>query len=462
VSFALVDPGSDAVAIHPLGESQLADWLGAAEPRIAQWVRASGFKAAAGSTCLVPAADGGLAMVLLGLQETGDAIGAGIWDYAGLPRGLPAGRYRLDGRLDPPTAARACLGWALGTYRFERYRKADPVEATLEWPATADRGDVLRQAAAIALARDLINTPANDLGTAALAEAARELAGRHGAAFSEIVGDDLLAQGYPTIHAVGRASVNPPRLIDIRWGDPSHPTVTVVGKGVVFDSGGLDIKPSGGMLMMKKDMGGAAHALALGSMVMDARLKVRLRVLVPAVENAISGNAFRPLDVIRTRKGITVEVGNTDAEGRLILCDALAEADAEKPDMIIDYATLTGAARVALGPELPALFCNSEALAGALLECGTAVDDPMWRLPLWAPYREMLKSQVADTSSTGSGPFAGSVTAALYLEKFVSAGTAWAHFDLYAWNARSRPGRPEGGEAMSVRAAYEMLRRRFG
>jgi leucyl aminopeptidase len=300
------------------------------------------------------------------------------------------------------------------------------------------------------------------MGPAELAQAAQDLAAEFDAAVEVIVGQDLLDRDYPAIHAVGRASPRAPRLIDLRWGNPEHPKVTIVGKGVCFDTGGLDLKPSSAMLIMKKDMGGAAHALALGRMIMMAGLPVRLRVLVPAVENVVSGDSFKPQDVLKTRKGLTVEVGNTDAEGRLILCDALAEADSEKPELLIDFATLTGAARVALGPDLPALMCNDDALANDLTEAGSAVDDPMWRLPLWAPYRKGLDSKVADINNVTTNGFAGAITAGLFLQEFVSKGTPWAHLDTYAWNGSARPGRPEGGEALGLRAAYAVIAKRFG
>jgi leucyl aminopeptidase len=353
------------------------------------------------------------------------------------------------------------LGWALGCYAFTRYKARKRSFADLVWPAGADRGLVERLARGIGRARDLINTPTEHLGPTELAGAVEDLAARHDARCRIIAGEALLRENYPMIHAVGRASASPPALADLTWGDDAAPKVTLVGKGVCFDSGGLDLKPSGGMRLMKKDMGGAATLMGLASAVMDARLPVRLRLLVPAVENAVSGNAFRPLDVIRTRKGTTVEIGNTDAEGRLILCDALTEADAEKPTLLIDMATLTGAARTALGPELPALFSQDEALAADLLRAGEAVQDPLWRLPLWPPYRKMLKSSVADINNVSDSPFAGAITAALYLQEFVAKETSWAHIDTYAWNLSSRPGRPEGGEALALRALYRLIDSRF-
>ncbi len=447
------------VPITPVAAAGLDAWLAAAEGRIAAWVRATGFKAKAGEVALLPDDRGGLARVLLGVEA---ADRTGLWDYAGLPGSLPAGRYAVDSAIEPADATRAALGWALATYRFDRYTRMDAAEAELVWPKGADRGHVERAAAGTALARDLINTPANDLGPTRLAEEARALAKAYKAKFSVLVGDQLLKKNYPTIHAVGRGATDAPRLIDFTWGDPSHPKVTLVGKGVCFDTGGYDIKPSSGMLTMKKDMGGSAQVLGLARMIMDAGLKVRLRVLVPAVKNMISGDAFLPMDVIRTRKGLTVEIGNTDAEGRLILCDALAEADSEKPDLLLDYATLTGAARVALGTDLPALFSNDDAVAADWLGCGVAEDDQVWRLPLHAPYKAMLKTRIADLSNTGSAPFAGAITAALFLEHFVSPTTRWAHIDLMAWNTRDRPGRPEGGEAMAMRSAFRMIEQRFG
>ena len=454
----LASAGAATVPIEPIERNRLAAWLGRQSAALKSWVASTGFKAEAGSISLVPGANGRLARVLVGTEP-----GEDLWAFAGLPTTLPAANsYAIMADLKPEAATRAALGWALGSYAFTRYKKATATPARLVWPARADRARVTREAAAIAMARDLINTPAADMGPSHLAEAARALARRRGARFSVIVGDELLRRNYPSIHAVGRAAANKPRLIDFTWGNPRDPKVTLVGKGVCFDSGGLDIKPSSNMLLMKKDMGGGAHVLGLADMIMGARLPVRLRVMVPAVENMIAGNAYRPMDIIRTRKGITVEIGNTDAEGRIILCDALAEAAGEKPEMIVDFATLTGAARVALGPDLPVLFSNSDKLAGDLLRHGEAEGDQLWRLPLWQPYRKMMESKAADTSSTGNSPHAGSITAALYLELFVEKDIPWAHFDIMAWNSHARPGRPEGGEAQAIRAVYAMIAERFG
>jgi leucyl aminopeptidase len=451
----LIDRAAEAVEILPLRAQRLEAWIKRQPQPVGQWVRAAAFTAKPGTVCLVPNAEGGLAQVLAGIEE-----GLDRWSLAALPTSLPKGDYRLADSVGDADAEAACFAWAIGAYRFQRYKKRDGDLARLVWPAGVDRAAVRRLVAALTLARDLINTPAEDMGPPHLADAVKEVAKAHKASFSVTVGDDLLKKNYPAIHAVGRAAARPPRLIDLSWGS-SGPRLTLVGKGVCFDTGGLDLKPSSGMLMMKKDMGGAALMLALAQMIMDAGVKVRLRLLIPAVENAVSGNAYRPLDVIRTRKGITVEIGNTDAEGRVILCDALAEAqgtrEADKPDLIIDAATLTGAARVALGPELPALFCNDDDIADAILRHGKAEDDPLWRLPLHKGYRSMLDSKVADINNVSSGSFAGAITAALYLQEFIDPGMNWVHIDTYAWNPRDRPGRPEGGEAPCLRALFSFV-----
>ncbi len=447
----------EAVPITPLREAALARWLAGAGLAWRGWVESTGFTAKPGELSLAPGENGRLARVLVGVEEH-----QSLWTLAGLPQSLPAGSYRLDAPLGAAVAGKAALGWALGSYRFERYRKEAKPAAVLVWPKGADRAAVEAARDGLFLARDLINTPASDMGPAELAAAARQLAEKHGAEIAVIEGEALLKHNYPLIHAVGRASARAPRLIDLTWGGAGDPKVTLVGKGVCFDSGGLDLKPAGGMLMMKKDMGGAATMLGLASMVMAARLPVRLRLLVPAVENSVSGNAMRPLDIVKSRKGTTVEIGNTDAEGRLVLADALAEAASERPALIVDCATLTGAARVALGPELPALFSNDDELATALLRHGTAEEDPLWRLPLWRPYRRLLESKTADINNVSDGSFAGAVIAALFLEEFVEASTPWMHIDSYGWNAKSRPGRPEGGEGLAMRALFAMLRERFG
>ncbi len=451
------ETASDATPIWPVAKPDFAAWSETQAPEVRTWLKQSNFKPKAGATCLLPAADGALAGVVLGLGENPD-----LWAYGGLAACLPPGDYRIATELDTDAATGAAIAWALGSYRFTRYRKSENEFATLGLPANADAGLAARTVAGTFLARDLINTPADHMGPSELSGAAEELAGRHGAAFRAVVGEALLAENYPAIHAVGRASDDPPRLIDITWGDAAAPKLTLVGKGVCFDTGGLDLKTSAGMLKMKKDMGGSATVLGLAEMVMDAGLPVRLRVLVPAVENAVAGNAYRPGDIIATRKGLSVEVGNTDAEGRIVLCDALADGDAEAPDLMIDCATLTGAARVALGPDLPALFTDDDGLAADLARHGEAERDPVWRLPLYAPYAERLKSPVADLSNVGDGPFAGAVTAALYLKSFVGEAKAWAHFDTYAWNDADRPGRPKGGEPLAMRTLYAAIAERFG
>ncbi len=377
------------------------------------------------------------------------------------PRFCPLAPTALPMPLTIPRLA--ALAFALGTYRFTRYRKQhDEKELRLELPGNVDGDDLTRIVDGICLARDLINTPANDMGPAELEEAARGVAARHGAVIRSIVGDDLVAENFPLIHAVGRAAARAPRLIDIRWGAPDAPKITLIGKGVCFDTGGLDLKPESAMLNMKKDMGGAACMLALAHMLMDRRAKIRLRVLIPAVENAVSGSAFRPRDVYRARNGTTVEIGNTDAEGRLILADAIALADEEEPELVADMATLTGAARVALGTEVPPFYTDDDGLAAELARCAAREADPVWRLPLWRPYEQLLESKIADINNVSAVNFGGSITAALFLRRFISKATSWLHFDVYAWNQSARPGRPEGGECQVARALYALLMARYG
>ena len=379
-----------------------------------------------------------------------------------LPSVLPAGTYRFANA--PHDARLAALAFALGAYRFTRYRKAKDKPVKLVLPDGVDGDDLTRITDGVTLARDLINTPANDMGPADLEAAARNLAKRHGAKFHSIVGDQLLKQNFPLIHAVGRAAdaKRAPRLIELRWGKAGHPKITLVGKGVCFDTGGLDLKPDSAMLIMKKDMGGAASVLACAHMIMDRGLPVSLRVLIPAVENSVAGDAFRPLDVYSSRKGLNVEIGNTDAEGRLILADALALADEEAPDLLVDMGTLTGAARVALGPELPPYYTDDEMLATELAQHGTQENDPLWRLPLWARYDSMLDSKTADVNNVASGGMAGSIVCALFLKRFVSMAKSWLHFDIYAWTPSAKPGRPEGGECQAARALYALLCARYG
>jgi len=424
-----------------------------------QFADANGYAAKPGGCLILPAPDGQIAQVLFGLEDDAarlrDPFRAGS-----LPGLLPAGTYRFANA--PHDARLAALAFALGSYRFTRYRKGDASEVRLVPPDGVDAAELTRMAEAARLARDLVNTPSNDMGPAELEAAAKQLAERHGAQFKSIVGDELTEQNFPLIHAVGMASPRAPRLIELVWGDASHPKVTLVGKGVCFDTGGLDLKPSSSMLLMKKDMGGAANVLALAQMVMGAGLKLRLRVLIAAVENAVAGNAFRPMDVFPSRKGITVEIGNTDAEGRLILADALALADEEAPDLLIDMGTLTGAARVALGPDLPPFYTQDDTLAAELARCAMAEHDPLWRMPLWAPYDSWLDSKVATINNAPSGGFAGSITCALFLQRFVEHARSWLHLDIFAWTPSAKPGRPEGGECQGARALYKLLSERYG
>jgi len=427
-----------------------------------QFATANDFTAKPGGCLILPTADGRIAQVLFGLEDEA-AKHRDPFRPGSLPGLLPPGVYRFANA--PHDVRLAALAFALGSYRFNRYRKADtsdaPPKVRLVPPDGVDAAELTRLAEAAVLARDLVNTPSNDMGPAELAQAARTVAERYGASFTCIVGDELTQQNFPLVHAVGMASTRAPRLIEFTWGDPAHPKVTLVGKGVCFDTGGLDLKPSSGMLLMKKDMGGAANVLALAQMVMDAKLKLRLRVLIPAVENAVAGNAFRPLDVFPSRKGIMVEIGNTDAEGRLVLADALALADEEKPELLIDLGTLTGAARVALGPDLPPFYTNDEALAAGVARCAVQENDPLWRMPLWPPYDAWLDSKTATITNAPSGGFAGSITCALFLQRFVEQAKSWLHVDIYGWTPSAKPARPEGGECQAARAIYKVLSERY-
>lgn len=452
------DRGQPALKLHLVDRKSFENWLKDQPAPARAAIAAQRFSGKGYELAIVPGEKADDWSVVLGVANVNELS---PWCLAKAAERLPQGQYRLAGQ-EPEIAA---LGWLLAQYRFDRYRKAeDDAGARVLLTTEAARiGEAVRIAEAVALVRDLVNTPASDLGPAELARAVEDAATGLGATLDVIQGD-ALAQGYPMIAAVGRAATREraPRLIELLWGDPTHPRIAIVGKGVCFDSGGLDIKPSSGMLLMKKDMGGAAHALALARLVMQAKLPVRLHLLIPAVENAVSAEAFRPGDVLSSRKGLSVEIGNTDAEGRLILADALARAAEDKPELLIDFATLTGAARVALGPDLPALFANRDDLADDLAAAAKAVSDPMWRLPLWPGYADMLKSSIADINNAGEGGMAGAVTAALFLQKFVPADLPWAHLDTFAWRPAAKPGRPKGGEAIGMRAAWEFLRRRYG
>ena len=447
--------GKKTIPIDLIVTSELESWLAQQKPFIQHWVAASNFKAESYSYCLLPDDKGQLAHVYVGTQEIND-----FWTLGNLAYDLPSGIYEFN-HDNASVLKNAVIAWALGAYRFNRYKKESILPAQLLLSDSLIEQEAQQLVHATYLVRDLINTPTEYMGPAQLAEAVIQLGQPFSTVVNQIVGEDLIRHNYPAIHAVGRASNNSPRLIDLRWGEKTKPKLTLVGKGVCFDSGGLDLKSSSGMALMKKDMGGAANVLGLAYMIMATNLPVNLRVLIPAVENAVSGNAYRPGDIIATRKGLYVEVGNTDAEGRLILADALTEAVTEKPDFLIDFATLTGAARVALGPDLPALFCNKESISADLASKSKQEQDQLWPMPLYQPYREYLNSPFADINNNSSNPYGGAIAAALFLQEFVGFDQPWGHIDLMAWNMTDRPGRPQGGEAMGLRAVWEFLRERY-
>ncbi len=439
-----------ATPIYRVSDKLSAREAGAPEP-LAALARLNGFQGEAGA---VLAGEEG---VLLGVGDESDPFVA-----AAAAERLPEGEYVFASKTAQPVAEAAALAWLFGAYRFDRYKKQKPASARLIAQQGVDVSAAMRAAEATGLVRDLVNTPAGDMTPAKIEDETRRLAGRFGADVECVVGDELLARNFPMIHAVGRAAAVAPRLIDLTWGREDAPKVTIVGKGVAFESGGLNLKPASGMLLMKRDMGGAATALGLAQMIMDAGVNVRLRVLIPAVENAVSGSAYRPGDVLKSRKGLTVEIGNTDAEGRLVLADAMSYGGEEKPAMMITLATLTGAARVALGPDLPPFYTDDEALAADIAEAGAAAFDPVWRLPLWRNYDSMLSSSIADINNSATGTFAGSITAALFLRRFAPEDVSWAHFDIFAWRPKGAPGRPLGGEAQAMRALDRVIARRFG
>ncbi len=446
------------VLLHALLANDLARFLGARSESESRWLKSVGFKAKEGELVLIPDAKGVVAIGVLGLGAGRDPFA-----LAAFSERLPPGDYVLGEVPAEFGGARAALAWALGSYSFDRYRgRSKKDHPRLVLPKGVDGGAITRVAHGVFLVRDLVNTPSNDMGPAELEAAVRKVADAHGARVNVTSGEALLAANYPLIHAVGRASPREPRLIDLKWGSDSHPKVTLVGKGVCFDSGGLDLKNAAGMLTMKKDMGGGASVIALGQMIMDAKLPVRLRVLVPAVENSVSGSAYRPGDVLGSRKGLTIEIGNTDAEGRLVLADALTEADSEKPDLLICIATLTGAARAATGMELPPFFTDDEKLATDLMRHGTAEHDPLWRLPLWRSYEFTLESPVADLNNAPDYNLAGAITAALFLDRFVCETKHWAHLDIPAWVDRPKPGRKKGAEANAIRALLALITERYG
>jgi leucyl aminopeptidase len=448
-----------ARTLHCVQTAALDEWRKAQLPQIGLWLDAHTFTAASGSALLLPG-EGGVRGAVLGIADPHDPFA-----YAHAPYALPPGDWRIEGALDADARRALQLGWGLGAYRYTRYKAPTrlPARLVFEQP-DAETADVL---AACWRVRELVNTPTEHMGPQELENAIRELAQAHGAQVDTIEGDALLEANFPAIHAVGRASHRAPRLIELRWsahadGGEDLPHIVLVGKGVCFDTGGLDIKPAAGMRNMKKDMGGAAHAIALAGLIMTRALPLRLTLLVPAVENAIGPNAFRPGEIVATRKGVSVEIDNTDAEGRVILCDALAYAGEALPDLVFDFATLTGAARIALGPDLPALYSNDDALANDWLAAGERERDPLWRMPLWQPYMRYLTSNVADIANASNTPMAGSITAAIYLQRFVPRGLKWAHLDVYSWNDSDRPGHPAGGEAQGLRAVYALLKARFG
>ncbi|MBB3592925.1 leucyl aminopeptidase [Rhizobium sp. BK529] len=426
---------------------------GTIDPIALDWARKAGYKAESASLLLIPTADGHLGGALFGL---GTNPSEQPYITGKLARALPAGDWHIE--TAPLTANRLSLGFGLGSYRFDRYKSEKSPTATLMIPRDADANEIKRQLAGVFLARDLINTPTNDMGPEQLEAAFRSLATHYKAEMSVIIGDDLLKENFPLVHTVGRASADAPRLLELRWGKKGHRKVTLVGKGVCFDTGGLDIKPASSMLLMKKDMGGAANVMGLALMIMDAKLKVDLRVIIPVVENSISSNAFRPGDIYKSRKGLTVQIDNTDAEGRLILADALAYADEEEPDLLIDMATLTGAARVALGPDLPPFFTDDANLAHDLMEASLETDDPLWRLPLYAGYEKDIRAKFADITNAPAGSMAGAITAALFLKRFVNKAKSWVHFDIFGWAPNERAHSPGGGEAQAIRALYHHIR----
>ena len=447
-----------AVPLTIVSIDAVENWLANQPQRTRNWLNSTGFSGKAGDTALIPSESGAISTAVFITP-----IKPKIWDFAILQKQLPKAIYSVTSEMSPDQATNLSLAWTLSSYYFNKYKTITNEEqpAELVWPESCRRDEATRIAEAVCLVRDLINTPAIDMGPDNLALAAENLSSKHNAEISVTVGDDLLKANFPAIHAVGKANDREPRLIDISWGQPDAPKVTLVGKGVCFDTGGLNIKPTNGMKFMKKDMGGAAHVLGAAHAIMSAELSIRLRVLVPAVENSISGNAMRPGDVVQTRKGLTIEIGNTDAEGRIILSDVLTEAATEKPEMIIDFATLTGAARVALGTELPALFCNDDDLASGLLTAGHDANDPLWHMPLWEGYEKQVDGKVADVNNAPEGGYGGSITAALFLQRFITDDVPWAHIDMMAWNLSNKPGRPEGGEAMGLRAIIKYLEHRY-
>jgi len=450
----LLNADNNGIPLTIIEKHNYENWLNKQTPQSQTWLANIGFTG--NGLALIPNATGELSQALFAVKDASDFFACGD-----LITKLPAGQYLLQ--ADKENKQAICFAWLIGAYKFDRYLKKDNKKA-LASLAVNDQtlvDDAIKYAESTALVRDLVNTPAADMMPEDLAKSAQELAQRFDGEVKHIIGDELLEQNYPTIHAVGRASIHTPRLIDLTWGDKKHPRVTLVGKGVCFDSGGLDMKPAAGMRNMKKDMGGSAHVLGLAQLIMAYKLPINLRVLIPAVENAVSSNALRPGDVVTTRKGLTVEIHNTDAEGRLVLCDALCEAENDEPELVIDFATLTGAMRVALGTELPGFFSTSDEVAAGITLAGSKNSDPVWRMPLYSPYDDLFKSTIADMTNCPTVPFGGAITAALYLQRFVGENTDWVHFDVMAFNTRHLSGRPLGGEAFGMRAVFDYLQQRF-
>lgn len=444
-----------AIPIHIVLKGQLSAWAEGQDESVRAWITANGFTARAGTHCLLPSSTGDVDAVLVGAGDEAD-----LYTLSPLVSRLPKGAYALAAPGDEDLV-QLCVGWGLAHYQYTRYRSVKPRKTQLVWPDGVDRKQVEAIVSAQCLVRDMVTTPTEDMGPDEVQAAVEKVAKKYGAPTRTLTGDQLLEENFPAVHVVGRASHRPPRLVELNWGQDSDPLVCVIGKGVCFDTGGLNLKSATGMRLMKKDMGGAAHALGLAQLIMEHALPVRLKLLIPTVENSVSGNAYRPGDVINTRQGLRVEIGNTDAEGRIIMSDALTLASESKPDFIVDFATLTGAARVALGTDLPAMFCNDAQTARRIWEAGEQVQDPVWEMPLYAGYKRLLKSPVADLNNISSSGMGGAITAALFLESFVGKGLTWCHIDTFAWNQKSRPGRPEGGEALSMRAVFAYLQNQY-
>lgn len=454
MQYFYTDEDSNSIPINVVLKSEYPDWKEQQSEYLKNWIKTSQFKAKPSNVLCVPASQGALETVLV-IADPNEVV----WSLGACVSQLPEGKYHIICSVN--NNDQVYLGWGLGAYRYDRYKKSKRKLCQLRIESSVDEIQLSALIQATAIVRDMINTPASDMMPQHISEVCKKLTQEHDLELIEVVGDELITENYPVIHAVGRASIHKPRLIEFIWGDPSHPKVTLIGKGVSFDSGGLDIKNAQGMRFMKKDMGGAAHVVGIASVIMKLNLPIQLQVLIPAVENAISANAFRPGDILTARNGKTIEIDNTDAEGRLILCDAITKATENNPDLIIDFATLTGAARVALGTEVPAFFTNDDTVANDLMDASKVANDPVWQLPLHQSYRYMLDSSIADICNSASSGYGGAITAALYLKEFVPVQTKWIHIDVMAYNIRARVGRPKGGEAMGLRAVIEFLRKQY-